>query len=49
MKMDLTEIGGEGVTVDQNHEAKDIARLLALVNAIMNVRVPKNVENILTR
>jgi hypothetical protein len=44
--MDLKEIGWG--RVDQVHVAKNKERLRALVNTIMNVRVPKEVGNFLT-
>ena len=44
--MDLREVGWEGmdwIDLDQNRD-----RLRALVNAVMNLRVPKNAANVLT-
>ena len=46
IKMDLREVGWEGmdwIDLDQNRD-----RLRALVNAVMNLRVPKNAANVLT-
>ena len=46
IKMDLKEVGcGD---VDWIDLAEDRDRLLALVNAVMNLRVPQNAGNFLT-
>ena len=45
-KMDLQEVGFEGMEWIKLAENRD--RWRALVNAVMNLRVPQNMENILT-
>jgi len=46
IKMDIQEMGCEGI--DWIDLAEDRDRCRALVNAVMNLRVPKNAGNILT-
>jgi hypothetical protein len=46
IRMDLTEIGCEGV--DWVHLAEDRDQWQALVNTVMNLRVPGKAENFLT-
>jgi len=45
-KMDLQKVGLEGM--DWIDLARDRERWRALVNAVMNLRVPQNEENFLT-
>jgi len=46
IKMDIQEVGCEGM--DWIDLAEDRDRFRALVNAVLNLRVPKNAGNILT-
>jgi hypothetical protein len=46
IKMDLQEVGCEGT--DWHELAQDRDRCRTLVNAAMNLRVPKNAGNFLT-
>jgi hypothetical protein len=46
IKMDIQEVGCEGM--DWIDLAEDRDRWRTLVNAVMNLRVPKNAGNILT-
>jgi hypothetical protein len=46
IKMDLREIGFRDV--DWIHWAQDMDRWRALVNTVMNLRVPQNARNFLT-
>ena len=46
IKMDLQEVGREGM--DWNELVQDRNRWRVLVNAELNLRVPKNAENFLT-
>jgi hypothetical protein len=46
IKMDLREVGWEGM--DWSDLAQDRARWWALVNVVMNLRVPQNVGNFMS-